>query len=158
MKLSLALVLVITLFSSVIHSGEAEPVIKPKTAKEVKGSGEVVKESAKEAPIVAKGKDKDEEAGGILPLVFVKNKIGTMPTGTKGYIAPDAIKCDSNRRCWVNPDMVYGSSNEGRVVGITKDGEDYSLIIDKEKVEHQWVAQELPATVKWLPVKKILAK
>jgi hypothetical protein len=44
------------------------------------------------------------------------------------------------------------------LVQVVKEEGGFGLILDKEGVAHQWVAQELPEDVKWLPVKTITAK
>jgi hypothetical protein len=101
-------------------------------------------------------RDDVEETSGILPLSFVKNRVETMPVGTKAYISADTVKCDSKRKAWVDPDQVYGTQNEGRIIMITRDASGYHLIFDK--IDNQWVCQELPTGVKWLPVKTITSK
>lgn len=93
----------------------------------------------------------------LLPLTFIKNRIETMPVGTKAYVAVESIRCDSARKCWLDPDALYGTLAEGRVVLVEKTT-DFTITIDKNSPTQQWVAQELPEDVKWVPVKSIKAK
>lgn len=102
--------------------------------------------------------EEPENDGAALPLSFVKNRIETMPMGTKAFVLVTDVRVDSNRKCYLHPDGIYGSNAEGRVVQVVKEETGFSLVLDKEGVNHQWVAQELPPDVKWLPVKSITAK
>lgn len=125
------------------------PVVQqPKEDSKSKELKEVVK-SKDDPPVVS-------EEGAVLPLGFVKNKLDVMPSGTKTYVSVEAVKCDSKRRVYLDPDQVYGTQNEGRVVLVSKDSVGYHIVL--EKVDHQWTCQELPPGVKWIPVKTITSR
>ena len=97
-----------------------------------------------------------EENGGLLPWSFVRNKIENMPVGTKAYISVETVKCDSKRRVYLDPDQLYGTQNEGRVIMIHKDSSGYHIILDN--LDHQWICQELPSGVKWIPIKTVTSR
>ena len=96
------------------------------------------------------------EEASVLPMVYVKNRLDIMPNGTKAYISVECVKCDSKRRVFLDPDQLYGTQNEDRIILVSKDITGYHLSF--EKLNHQWTCQELPTTTKWLPVKTITAK
>lgn len=96
------------------------------------------------------------DSDGVLPWSYVKNRIETMPIGTKAYVNVDAIKCDSKRKVFIDPDQLYGIKNEDRVVQISRDATGFHVLL--EDVGHQWVCQELPPGQKVLPVKSVTAK
>lgn len=97
-----------------------------------------------------------DDDDGKIPFAFVKNRIETMPSGTKAYVAVDAIRCDATRKCWLNPDALYGTNAGNRVILVTKD-ENFGITLPSGTL-HQWTAQELPESVKWLPVKSVKTK
>jgi hypothetical protein len=97
-----------------------------------------------------------DEDSAVLPLNFVKNKLDSMPMGTKAYINVDAIKCDNKRRMYLDPESLYGIASEDRIIQISKDANGYHIVL--EKIEHQWVCQELPPGVKLLSVKTVMSK
>lgn len=96
------------------------------------------------------------DSDGVLPWAYVKNRIETMPIGTKAYINVDAVKCDSKRKVYLDPDQLYGIKNEDRVVQISRDETGYHVLL--EEIGHQWVCQELPPGQKVLPVKSVTTK
>lgn len=109
-------------------------------------------------PVKVKVKPEEGAEDGVaLPLAFIKNRIETLPVGTKAYITVADVRVDSSRKCFLDPDGIYGSNGEGRAVEVVRDENGFSLIFDKE-MTHQWVAQELPADVKWMMVKGIALK
>lgn len=91
-----------------------------------------------------------------MPLAFIKNLIDTMPIGGKGYVSVSAIKCDSKLRCWLDPNQLFGTNTDERLILIFKDSQGYHISL--EKINHQWVAQELPEGTKWIPVTTIKVK
>lgn len=97
-----------------------------------------------------------EENGGVLPWTFVKNRLETMPAGTKAFVTIEAVKCDSKRRVFLDPEQVYGTQNEGRLIMVHRDGTGYHITLDR--VDHQWTCQELPPGVKWIPVKTVTSR
>lgn len=128
------------------------PVVQPeeKDSKPKEPTKEVIKGKSDSLPVAT------EEAGAVLPLSFVKNKVDLMPLGTKAYISVEAIKCDSKRRAYLDPDQMYGTQNEGRVVLVSKDSFGYHISL--EKVDHQWTCQELPPGIKWISIKTITSR
>jgi len=129
--------------------GKPVPVVQPKEEKilavpEQKGSVPVVPEQKVDTPPTS-----DE---GTLPWSHVKNRLVTMPVGTKAYISAEGIKCDSKRKVYLEPDLLYGTRNEDRTVMISRDATGYHISLGS--VDHQWMCQELPPG-KWMPVKTI---
>ena len=158
-KIGLPLVAVLIILYCTVHAQDTPKITKPVPVVPTKNAEPEIPKKEEPLPVAKQDTGplvSSEEVAGILPLSFVKNKLDVMPTGTKAYIAVDGIKCDSKRRVFLDPDQVYGTQNEGRVVLISKDTTGYHLSLDK--VEHQWTCQELPTNVKWISVKTISSR
>ncbi len=133
----------------------------PPTPKKVDEKDVVGPKQEKPTPVFPPAQPDDvptvsEDDDGKIPFAFVKNRIEAMPSGTKAYVAVDAIRCDHTRKCWLNPDALYGTNAGNRVILVTKD-ENFNIVLPSGTV-HQWTAQELPESVKWLPVKSVKTK
>lgn len=153
MKHKIIATVLLACFAVVLEGGQRTPkVTKPVPVVPEQADAKQVEKKAK----VVDPDPQVEETDSVLPLTYVKNKVDGMTAGTKAYVAAECVKCDSKRRAWLNPNDVYGTRNEGRVVMITKDEVGYHITL--ERVDHQWVCQELPSGVKWIPVKSITSK
>lgn len=96
------------------------------------------------------------EDGGTIPLTFVKNRIDNMKPGQSGFVALESVRVDSKLRCYLDPTHIFGSQLPARPIAVRRDEKGYHITL--EAIEHQWVAQELPSSVHWLPVKTVTAK
>lgn len=134
-----------------------EPVAKPKRDK---GKEEESVPPPPE-PKKAKEKEKKEEPAtvvdekSVMPLTFVRNKIENLKVGDYAFIPATTVKVDFSRKCWLDPSTVYTSQLADKFVQVRREEDGYHLTIP-DKLEHQWVAADLPQQkVIWLEVKTI---
>lgn len=165
--MKLKIVPILAMFFSLVCVAQAQeetpkitkpvPVVQPKSQDEklppkaVVPVVPIVPKKTEDGPPVAA----DDESA-VLPLSFVKNKIDIMPMGTKAYVNVDSIKCDNKRRMYLDPNSLYGIASDDRIIQVSRDNTGYHIIL--EKIDHQWVCQELPPTLKLLSVKTVTSK
>lgn len=93
----------------------------------------------------------------ILPIVLVKNKLEALPMDGTCYVAVDALKADSKKRCWLHPHALTGAKGTEKVIQVRRDKSGYHISV--ENVDHQWVADELDmVSTEWIPVKTLKLK
>jgi len=97
-----------------------------------------------------------DEEGGVMPLAYVKNRLDNMKVGQQGFVAIESVKVDAKRRVYLDPNQLFGTQIPARPIAVKRDGGGFHITL--EAIEHQWLAQELPSSVNWLPVKTVTAK
>ena len=95
---------------------------------------------------------KKEQATGIMPNLFVKNRLESMIQSSAGYITVQGVRVDGSRRCWLDPNATYSKKNEKNIVLVTRDNEGFHIVL--EEINHQWEAGDFD-TAGWLPVKTV---
>lgn len=86
----------------------------------------------------------------LLPGKFVKNRLETLQNA--GYVSVHAMKVDSSRRCWLDPNYPYNKKTDKTPILITKDEAGFHVVL--EDISHQWEAGEFD-TAGWLLVKSV---
>jgi hypothetical protein len=97
-----------------------------------------------------------ENEEGLLPLPYIRNRLENLKVGQTGFVALEALRVDPKRRCYLDPNYLFGTQTATRPISVRRDANGYHVTL--EGIEHQWVAQEIPQSSNLLPVKTVTTK